>query len=52
MARYQQSEADKKAIEEWLAKGNKVTVCEPFARSEAEDINKGWGAKKKPKVKE
>lgn len=38
-----------KAIQEWLAKGNKVTVCEPNARSDYEDIAPVWGRKKKKK---
>lgn len=36
------------AIKEWLAKGNKITVCEPGARTE--DIVVGqWGKRKKAK---
>ena len=50
MARYQRTEADTKAIEEWLAKGNKVTQCEPNARSDYADIAPVWGRKKKKAV--
>lgn len=36
------------AIKEWLAKGNKITICEPGARTE--DIVVGqWGKRKKAK---
>lgn len=51
MARYQRTEADTKAIEEWLAKGNKITVCEPYARTEDIGYMNRWkGPKKKKKV--
>jgi len=40
---------DQKTIQEWL-KNNKVTVCEPYARTENVQLNHGWGAKKKKKV--
>ena len=51
MARYQRTEADTKAIEEWLAKGNKITVCEPYARTEDIGYMSRWkGSKKKKKV--
>ena len=33
------SKEDKKAIEEWLAKGNKITVCPPNQYTPPEDIN-------------
>jgi hypothetical protein len=49
MARPQRTEADTKAIEEWLAKGNKVTVCEANARTDADEIGYSWGGKKKKK---
>ena len=42
------SDQDKKLMDEWLAKkGNKITVCEPMARSEPDDIGYTWGRKKK-----
>ena len=48
MSRYggEKTEADQKAILEWLKK-NKVTVCEPYARTENVPLKHGWGAKKK-----
>ena len=51
MSRYggEMTKADDKAIAEWL-KNNKVTVCEPYARTENVQLNHGWGAKKKKKV--
>jgi hypothetical protein len=51
MTRYggETTEADQKAIQEWL-KNNKVTVCEPYARTENVTLNHGWGAKKKKKA--
>ena len=51
MTRYggEKTEADQKAIQEWLKK-NKVTVCEPYARTENVQLNHGWGAKKKKTV--
>jgi len=33
-------------IDAWLEKGNKITVCEPGARSDPSDLNP-WGKKKK-----
>ena len=42
----ERTQADTKAIQEWL-KNNKVTVCEPYARTENVPLNHGWGAKKK-----
>jgi len=38
---------DKKAMEEWIAKGNKVTICPPMARSDPDDVGYTWGKKKK-----
>jgi hypothetical protein len=51
MSRYggEMTKADTKAVEEWL-KSNKVTVCEPYARTENVQLNHGWGAKKKKKA--
>lgn len=52
MARDYTTEEDKKAIEEWLAKGNKITICPPNARSE--EVQNVWqrGRKKKTKTEE
>tara|TARA_B100000886_G_C20366802_1_gene467706 strand:- start:82 stop:240 length:159 start_codon:yes stop_codon:yes gene_type:complete len=44
---------DKQLIEEWLAKGNKITICEPGATSK--DAGKEfsrWKGKKKTKKEE
>ena len=51
MSKYggEMTKADTKAVEEWL-KSNKVTVCEPYARTENVQLNHGWGAKKKKKA--
>jgi hypothetical protein len=49
--RYEVTKEDQKAIEEWLAKGNKVEVCPPGARTEQEEIVYTWGNKKKKVVK-
>ena len=37
-------------IEEWLAAGNKITICPPGMRSE-DVVTKSWGRKRKPKAK-
>ena len=50
MARYQRSESDTEAIKEWLAKGNKVTVCPPGAKSEPGEVGYTWGRKPKKKA--
>jgi hypothetical protein len=50
MAREQRSPEEAKAIEEWLAKGNKITICDPNARSDYEDIAPAWGKRKKKKA--
>jgi hypothetical protein len=47
MARYQRTEEDTKAIEEWLAKGNKITVCKQYERTANEDMKYTWGRRKK-----
>jgi hypothetical protein len=40
-----------KAVKDWLAKGNKITVCEPYARTEDIGYMNRWkGPKKKKKV--
>ena len=42
------SDQDRKLMDEWLSKKeNKITVCEPMARSEPDDIGYTWGRKKK-----
>jgi len=51
MAKPQRTEAEQKAIDEWLSK-NEVTVCEPLARSNYEDIQPKWGGRKKAAKKE
>jgi len=38
-------------VDAWLAKGNKITVCEPGARTEDVKTNM-WGGKKKKKPEE
>ena len=45
-------EQHKKAVEEWLAKGNKITICPPGARSEV--VQNVWqrGRKKKTQTEE
>ena len=49
--RYEITNKDQKAIDEWLSKGNKIEVCPPGARTEQEDIVYTWGKKKKAPVK-
>ena len=43
-------------MDEWLAKGNKVTICPPCTRSDPDLVkNKykmGWGGNKKKKVED
>lgn len=47
MPRDETTEEDQKAINEWLSK-NKITICEPNARTDRDDIGyAGWGRKKK-----
>lgn len=38
-------------MEEWLAAGNKITVCEPGARTEGLEQGYSWGKPKKKKSK-
>jgi len=45
--RYEITNKDQKAIDEWLSKGNKIEVCPPGARTEQEDIVYTWGKKRK-----
>jgi hypothetical protein len=47
--RYERTEEETKAIEEWLAKGNKVTVFDPGVHTDPDDLVYTWGAKKKKK---
>tara|TARA_B100000780_G_C21099967_1_gene443849 strand:- start:856 stop:1047 length:192 start_codon:yes stop_codon:yes gene_type:complete len=42
-----EKEEFEKAKAEWLAEGNKITVCPPGERSE-EATNNPWARKKKP----
>ena len=52
MSRVEKTEADQKLMDEWLAKGNKVTVCAPGERTSNDNIayTHGWGKKKKKVV--
>jgi|TARA_R110000744_G_scaffold325865_1_gene431711 hypothetical protein len=47
----QTDEESAKAIEEFLKKGGKIEVCEPFARTENLEIKGGFYGRK-PKKKE
>lgn len=47
--RQKEREEDKKLIEEWLAKGNKITVYPYGARSEEIEYTTGMYAKRKKK---
>lgn len=48
MPRYQRTESDTKAIEAWLAAGNKITICETGARSDPDKVSmSAWGRRKK-----
>ena len=53
MVRRELTEEDKRLMDEWLAKGNKVTICPPCARSDPDKVKSkykmGWGANKKKK---
>jgi hypothetical protein len=51
MPRSQTTEEEKKQIEEWLAKGNKITICPPNTRTEDITYVHGWGKKKKKSAK-
>ncbi len=42
MARLKTSEAESKAVKQWLARGNKITKCPPGAKTEDEDIILKW----------
>ncbi len=50
MAREEKSTEEQKMIDEWLAKGNKVTICPPNTRTDSVEYVYGWGKKKKKKV--
>lgn len=56
MPKQEVTDEDKKMMDEWLAKGNKVTICPPCTRSDPELVkNKykmGWGGNKKKKVED
>jgi hypothetical protein len=45
-------EESTKAIEEFLAKGGKITQCEPFARTEDLEIKGGFYGRKSKKKEE
>ncbi len=47
----QTDEESKKAVEEFLANGGEIEVCEPFARTENLEIKGGFYGRK-PKKKE
>mgnify|MGYP000206001679 FL=1 len=47
--RDEMTDKNKTDIEKWLAKGNKITICPPGARTE--DLVYTWGPKKKAKAK-
>jgi|TARA_B110000977_G_scaffold101139_1_gene132564 hypothetical protein len=49
MARYEKTSEEQRMMDEWLAKGNSITVCEPGERTSSDDIayTHGWGKKKK-----
>lgn len=38
MSKAEETAEDKKIIEEWLAKGNKITICPPEAKTPEEDV--------------
>ncbi len=38
MTKIRKTEEDQRLIDEWLAKGNKVTECDPHARTDPDDI--------------
>ena len=48
----EEQEQHDKIVAEWLAKGNKITICEPMTRSDPNEINKfnRWKGKPKKKV--
>jgi hypothetical protein len=47
----QPDEESKRLMDEYLAKGGKVTTCEPFARTENLEVKGGFYGRK-PKKKE
>tara|TARA_X000000950_G_C13509365_1_gene495102 strand:- start:131 stop:289 length:159 start_codon:yes stop_codon:yes gene_type:complete len=43
---------DKKLIKEWLAKGNKITICPPGQKSDPDKIKNVWVRRQgRPKAK-
>ena len=52
MAREEKSEEDARMMQEWLDKGNKVTICPPCQRTDPELIGGFYqgGRKKKKQV--
>ena len=47
---YERPEADQKAIDEWLAKGNKITVCPKYERTANTEMKYVWGRTRKKKT--
>lgn len=50
MPRDQVTDDDKKSIEEWLAKGNEITICPPGERTDSDLIGHVW-KRGRPKAK-
>tara|TARA_R110000851_G_scaffold46355_3_gene112813 strand:+ start:3786 stop:3965 length:180 start_codon:yes stop_codon:yes gene_type:complete len=50
MSRETKTEEDARMMAEWLAKGNEITICDPGARSDPDEIGYTWGKKKKKAV--
>lgn len=46
MARPKRTPEEQAAIQEWM-KNNKVTICEPNARSDESVVGNVWGRRKK-----
>jgi hypothetical protein len=47
MKRNVKTDEEQKLVDEWLAKGNEVTVCDPGDRTDPTEITVTWGKKKK-----
>ena len=50
MTRYTKTEEEQRLMDEWLSKGNKITVCDSGARTDPDEITYQWGRGKKKKV--
>jgi hypothetical protein len=48
----EKDEESQRAIDEFLAKGGKITQCEPFARTESIEVKGGFYGRKPKKKKE